>query len=103
YVAEKCFYHYRDASFNTTIINMAQAFPGIQKFPYFTGIRQFENCHNGQKAEPQYLIPVMSTTVLESFKIVSEGWNYQNFDQDMQNTLAQISSLAKKWELRSSC
>lgn len=82
----------------------------------------------GARAEPHYFIPVVPMSVLESYNIVSEGWNHMGYGRDVKSVLdvveayingdaelhrvannihlgvtnevrADIATLAKKWQL----
>lgn len=122
YVADKCFYHHGDASLSSTIIYLAQSFPGARLYPYLIGIGQFGNRHggeagsaryisvklsplmkavfppedrwlleyefeDGERAEPKYYVPVVPMATLESYRIVSEGWNHDSYGRDLGDTL----------------
>jgi len=43
---------------------------------------------DGDRAEPQYFAPVAPMAVLESYQIVSEGWNHNSFGRDQAAVLA---------------
>ena len=45
---------------------------------------------DGERAEPQYFVPVAPMAVLESYKIVSEGWNHDSHGRDLEATLAVV-------------
>ena len=127
YVADKCFYHHGDASLNSTIVYMAQAFAGARQFPYLTGVGQFGSRHgdkpgsaryisvkpsplaravfppadqwhlryvfeDGERAEPQYYVPVVPMGVLESNQNVSEGWNHVSHGRDLAAVLAVVAA-----------
>jgi DNA topoisomerase-2 len=57
YVAEHMFYHHGDASLNSTIIGVAQNFPGAYLYPTLIGIGQFGTRHQGGKdhGSPRYI------------------------------------------------
>ncbi len=128
YVADKCLYHHGDASLNSTIVHMAQAFPGARQFPYLIGVGQFGDrhggeagspryiavkpspligallpeadmpilrytCADGERAEPEWFVPVVPTAVLESLSIPSEGWNHISFARDLDAVLAAVGAL----------
>ena len=121
-VADKVFYHHGDASLNSTIIYLAQSFPGARRFPLLTGVGQFGSRHgdksgspryisvklspliniiyppadkwhleyvfeDGERAEPQYFVPIVPMNILESYRIVSEGWNHISYARDLGSVL----------------
>lgn len=127
YVANKCFYHHGDMSLNSTIVYMAQAYPGARKYPYLIGVGQFGSRHgdkagsaryisvklspivkvifppedrwhlqyifeDGKRAEPLSFIPVVPMAALESYKIVSEGWNHNSFGRDLNAVLKVVDA-----------
>ncbi|GFR90059.1 DNA topoisomerase 2 [Elysia marginata] len=57
YVAEHMFYHHGDASLNSTIVGMAQRFPGALLYPYLVGIGQYGSRHFGgnDAGSPRYI------------------------------------------------
>jgi DNA gyrase/topoisomerase IV subunit B len=126
-VADRMHYHHGDASLNSTIIYMAQAFRGARRYPYLLGVGQFGDRHggaagsaryisvklgplmhivfptedrwllkyvfeDGERAEPQFFIPVVPMAVLESYKIVSEGWNHDSHARDPSSVLAIVDA-----------
>lgn len=128
FVADKCLYHHGDASLNSTIVHMGQAFPGARQFPYLIGVGQFGDrhggeagspryiavkpspligallpeadmpilrytCVDGERAEPEWFVPVVPTAVLESLSIPSEGWNHVSFARDLDAVLAAVNAL----------
>ncbi len=128
FVADKCLYHHGDASLNSTIVHMGQAFPGARQFPYLIGVGQFGDrhggeagspryiavkpspligallpdadmpilrytCADGERAEPEWFVPVVPTAVLESLSIPSEGWNHVSFARDLDAVLAAVDAL----------
>lgn len=127
FVADKLFYHHGDASLSSTVVYLAQAFPGARKYPYLIGVGQFGNRHgdkagsaryiavklgplmraafppadrwhlryvfeDGERAEPQYFIPVAPMAALESYKIVSEGWNHDSHGRDFDAVLTAVDA-----------
>ncbi len=62
------------------------AFPSADRWliPYV-----FED---GQRAEPSYFVPVAPMAVLESYEIVSEGWNHDSFGRDFDQTMAVVEA-----------
>jgi len=46
----------------------------------------------GHMAEPQYTIPVIPVSVLESYKIVSEGWNHRSYARDLDSVINIVKS-----------
>ncbi|XP_065668227.1 uncharacterized protein LOC136088444 [Hydra vulgaris] len=47
---------------------------------------------DGERAEPQYFVPVIPMAVLESYKIVSEGWNHISFGRDFNDVIAVVEA-----------
>jgi len=47
---------------------------------------------DGERAEPQYFVPVVPMAALESYKIVSEGWNHDSHGRDLDAVLAVIKA-----------
>jgi len=47
---------------------------------------------DGERAEPQYFIPVVPMTALESYRIVSEGWNHDSYGRDIDSVLAIVNA-----------
>jgi DNA topoisomerase-2 len=43
---------------------------------------------DGERAEPEYFAPVLPMAALESYKIVSEGWNHDSHGRDFDAVLA---------------
>ena len=41
----------------------------------------------GIRAEPKYFIPILPMAVLESYQIVSEGWNHKSFGRSLESVL----------------
>jgi len=41
----------------------------------------------GIRAEPKYFIPILPMAVLESYQIVSEGWNHKSFGRSLSSVL----------------
>lgn len=41
----------------------------------------------GIRAEPEYFIPILPMAVLESYQIVSEGWNHKSFGRSLNSVL----------------
>jgi DNA gyrase/topoisomerase IV subunit B len=127
WVANRLFYHHGDASLNSTIVYMAQAYPGARRYPWLTGVGQFGSRHgdkagsaryisvklsplaaaafppadrwhlpyvfeDGARAEPQYFVPVAPMAALESYRIVSEGWNHDSHGRDLGDVLAVVAA-----------
>lgn len=44
----------------------------------------------GIRAEPEYFIPILPMSVLESYQIVSEGWNHKSFGRSLESVLVVI-------------
>jgi DNA gyrase/topoisomerase IV subunit B len=42
---------------------------------------------DGERAEPQYFVPVVPMSALESYRIVSEGWNHDSHGRDLDAVL----------------
>lgn len=42
---------------------------------------------DGERAEPQYFVPVVPIAALESYKIVSEGWAHKSYGRDLTSVL----------------
>ena len=55
FVADKMFYHHGDASLNSTIIYMAQAFAGARRFPLLEGVGQFGSRHGDKAGSARYI------------------------------------------------
>jgi len=57
YVAEKMHYHHGEASLSSTIITMAQCFPGARLFPYLREIGEFgsRNTNGKDHGQPRYI------------------------------------------------
>jgi DNA gyrase/topoisomerase IV subunit B len=47
---------------------------------------------DGERAEPQYFVPVAPMAALESYKIVSEGWNHDSHGRDFDTVLAVVDA-----------
>ena len=47
---------------------------------------------DGERAEPQYFVPVVPMAALESYKIVSEGWNHDSHGRDLGAVLAVVEA-----------
>jgi hypothetical protein len=47
---------------------------------------------DGERAEPQYFVPVVPMAALESYKIVSEGWNHDSHGRDLDAVLAVVNA-----------
>ena len=47
---------------------------------------------DGERAEPQYFVPVVPMAALESYKIVSEGWNHDSHGRDLAAVLAVVDA-----------
>jgi len=47
---------------------------------------------DGERAEPQYFVPVAPMAALESYKIVSEGWNHDSHGRDLDDVLAVVGA-----------
>ena len=64
----------------------AAAFPPADRWhlPYV-----FED---GARAEPQYFVPVAPMAALESYRIVSEGWNHDSHGRDLGDVLAVVAA-----------
>jgi DNA gyrase/topoisomerase IV subunit B len=45
---------------------------------------------DGERAEPRYFVPVVPMAALESYFIVSEGWNHDSYGRDLDATLAVV-------------
>jgi DNA topoisomerase-2 len=62
------------------------AFPAADRWhlPYV-----FED---GERAEPQYFLPVAPMGVLESYRIVSEGWNHDSHGRDLDDVAAVVAA-----------
>jgi len=43
---------------------------------------------DGERAQPQYFLPVLPSALLESFEIPSEGWRHKSFGRDLDDVLA---------------
>jgi DNA gyrase/topoisomerase IV subunit B len=41
----------------------------------------------GIRAEPEYFIPILPMAVLESYQIVTEGWNHKTYGRNLQDVL----------------
>lgn len=41
----------------------------------------------GIRAEPEYFIPILPMAILESYQIVSEGWNHKSFGRSLDSVL----------------
>jgi DNA topoisomerase-2 len=50
---------------------------------------------DGERAEPQYFVPVVPMAALESYKIVSEGWNHDGHGRDLEATLAVVEAYVR--------
>lgn len=57
FVADKMCYHHGDASLSSTIIGMAQKYPGARRFPFLIGEGQFGTRHMGgdDAGSPRYV------------------------------------------------
>nr|BCY04624.1 DNA topoisomerase II, eukaryotic-type [Abalone asfa-like virus] len=66
FVAEKMFYHHGDASLNTTIIGLAQYYPGAHNVQLFNGVGRFGTRHLGLKdaGSPRYVNVKLNTKVV---------------------------------------
>jgi DNA topoisomerase-2 len=42
---------------------------------------------DGERAEPRYFVPVVPMAALETYHIVSEGWNHNGFGRDLDSVL----------------
>jgi len=47
---------------------------------------------DGERAEPQYFVPVVPMAALESYKIVSEGWNHDSHGRCLNSVLAVVGA-----------
>ncbi len=47
---------------------------------------------DGERAEPQYFVPVAPMAALESYKIVSEGWNHDSHGRDFDAVMAVVDA-----------
>lgn len=47
---------------------------------------------DGERAEPKYFIPVVPMAALESYKIVSEGWNHDSHGRDHDDVLSIVNA-----------
>lgn len=43
---------------------------------------------DGERAQPEYFVPVLPTALLESFEIPSEGWRHKSYARDLDQVLA---------------
>jgi len=50
---------------------------------------------DGARAEPRSFVPVVPMTALESYRIVSEGWNHDSYARDFEATLAAARDYAR--------
>lgn len=44
----------------------------------------------GIRAEPEYFVPILPMAVLESYQIVSEGWNHKSFGRSLDSVLTVV-------------
>ena len=49
----------------------------------------------GIRAEPEYFIPILPMAVLESYQIVSEGWNHKSFGRSLDSVLRVVRDYIK--------
>lgn len=49
----------------------------------------------GIRAEPEYFIPILPMAVLESYQIVSEGWNHKSFGRSLNSVLRVVRDYIK--------
>jgi DNA gyrase/topoisomerase IV subunit B len=47
---------------------------------------------DGEQAEPAYFVPVVPMAALESYRIVSEGWNHDSHGRDLDATLGVVDA-----------
>ena len=47
---------------------------------------------DGERAEPQFFVPVVPMAALESYRIVSEGWNHDSHGRDLAAVLAVVAA-----------
>jgi DNA gyrase/topoisomerase IV subunit B len=47
---------------------------------------------DGERAEPRYFVPVVPMAALESYRIVSEGWNHDSHGRDLAAVLAVVGA-----------
>ena len=48
---------------------------------------------DGERAEPQYFVPIVPMGILESYRIVSEGWNHISYARDLGAVLDILNAL----------
>jgi DNA topoisomerase II len=63
---------------------ISAVFPAADRW-HLTYVRE-----DGQRAEPEYFVPVVPMAALESYKIVSEGWNHDGYGRDEAAVLAVV-------------
>ncbi len=44
----------------------------------------------GIRAEPEYFVPILPMAVLESYQIVSEGWNHKSYGKSLQSVVNMV-------------
>ena len=49
---------------------------------------------DGERAQPQYFVPVLPVALLESFEIPSEGWRHKSFSRDLNDVLTMTRAYA---------
>lgn len=49
----------------------------------------------GIRAEPEYFVPILPMAILESYQIVSEGWNHKSFGRSLKSVLRIVRDYIK--------
>lgn len=45
------------------------------------------NFDEGVRAEPEYLVPILPMAILESYQIVTEGWNHKSYGYELESVI----------------
>lgn len=84
YIAEHMFYHHGDASLNSTIVGMAQRFPGALQFPYLSGIGQYGSRHFGgdDAGSPRYINVRLAAPYAKAMFPAADTWMLPHVFED---------------------